>query len=126
MANPLMLSPEFRRWIEQLLCCWSPASLTVTDLTVSDDLTVNGAVLRGAVAQPVIRSGTGTLAAGAATITGLTWITADTTIQLTYTGTVGASDAPLSRGAIVAGTSFAVTGTGTNTFSWTAFTPVAA
>lgn len=135
MANPLMLSAEFRRFIEQLLCCWSPASLSVTDLTVttlaatdatvSDDLVVNGAFTRSTVAQPLVRTGTGTLVGGTLVVAAA-WMTADTVIQLTYTGTVAGADAPLSHSATSAGVSFTVTGTGTNTFSYVAFTPVAA
>lgn len=147
MANPLQLSPAFRKWIEQLLCCWSPESLTVTDLTVSDDLTVGGdaavtglvtaadvtvsddltvtgAFVRQTVNQPIIRTGTGTLVGGTEVVAA-TWMTVDTVIQLTYTGAVTAADAPLSHSATSAGVSFTVTGEGTNTYSYTALTPQA-
>lgn len=133
MANPLNLPPSFRKFVEQMLCCWSPTSLTVgtltatdinvsDDLVVSDDLTANGLFTRSTVAQPVIRKGTGTLVGGTLVITGQTWVTADpaTVIQITYTG--GATVIGSPSYTLQVGTGFTVFGTGTSTFAWTAFT----
>lgn len=124
----LRLSPEFRRFIDELLCCFvaSPsnidptASYTMADLTLTDDLTVAGAFTRQTVSQPIIRTGTGTLAGGTLVIPA-TWVTTATIIQITYTGGAVVAGSPAYT--ISNGVSFAVFGTGTSSFAWTAFTP---
>jgi hypothetical protein len=123
-------SKDFQRWIDWLLCCFvagpsnidPTASYTMADLTLTDDLTVAGAFTRQTVSQPIIRIGTGTLAGGTVDIPA-TWVTAGTVIQVTYTGAAAVADSPAY--AIDPGVDFTVVGTGTNTFSWVAFTPQA-
>lgn len=60
------LSPDFKRWLFSLLCCWEPTALTVGDLTVTDDLTVgDDATITGDVAVTGGLAVTGTIAATA-------------------------------------------------------------
>lgn len=98
MANPLNLSPAFRKWIEQLLCCWSPESFTVTDLTVSDDLTVGGdAAVTGSVTAADLIATDDLTVGDDATVGGDLAVTgAITAANVTATATVAAADVTVS------------------------------
>jgi hypothetical protein len=84
-----------------------------------DNITADTLTLGGAPSIAQIRRGTGTLAAGTATIAA-TWVTATTRIVATYTTASAAGQANISIGTKTVGTSFVVNGEGTNTFDWIA------
>lgn len=76
----------------------------------------------GTFAESEIYRGTGTLAAGTATIVA-PWVTAGTVIVASYTTASAAGQANISVGTITPATNFVINGEGTNTFSWIAIVP---